>query len=274
MLFHWTNDTQGEDPTGRKRFPWRGRASWRWERRAARVEWQLLRHARHAGFALGPGGFDVGLPWLLNVWVSTPFRCFPWRVDVSFHDGAVWWAFGYDSVTEGWPPRTKSGRRAWWRAGCWHPLDTLFGLTRYTARKLGVERASVPMPEGVYEAEVERQHRVWERPRWPWWPLRVERAYVGVRVDCGIPHEGKGENAYDCGEDATYEVGAVGDHAEAGVARFVESVLTSRRRYGGRDYPPAAERQRLWREREAARAAAPDERGPESDRNAAAAVAP
>jgi hypothetical protein len=54
----------------------------------------------------------------------------------------------------------------------------------------------------------------------------------GVKLDIpgGIPHNGKGENSWDCGDDGLWGCG--GDTVEEAIGHAVSSVLRSRRRYG------------------------------------------
>ena len=57
------------------------------------------------------------------------------------------------------------------------------------------------MPEGKYPAHVKRERRTWKRPRW-FTPL--VRGYWDVDVESGIPVPGKGENSWDCDDDAIF----------------------------------------------------------------------
>src|SRR5690606_25314615 len=77
----------------------------------------------------------------------------------------------------------------------------------------------------------------WKRPRWPF-ATRIRRVQIDMDKDEQIPVMGKGENSWDCGEDATYGITVAADTIEAGVAKLVESILRSRRRYGT---PPSVE---------------------------------
>lgn len=51
-----------------------------------------------------------------------------------------------------------------------------------------------------------------------------------------IPVPGKGENSWDCGEDATYAFSCMADSVEDGIASLVRSILVRRRKYGGRNW--------------------------------------
>lgn len=84
----------------------------------------------------------------------------------------------------------------------------------------------VPMPEGVYAAVAKVERRTWKRPRW----FAHSRDSVWLTIPKGIPHAGKGENSWDCGDDGLFGIG--GDSLENAIGNAVESVLRARRRYG------------------------------------------
>ena len=86
----------------------------------------------------------------------------------------------------------------------------------------------IPMPEGVYHGTAKIERRTWKRPLW------FAFSRVSTTIDCprGIPFAGKGENSWDCGDDGLFGWGAEGPSIEKAIARGVESVLESRRRYG------------------------------------------
>ena len=96
----------------------------------------------------------------------------------------------------------------------------------------------VPMPERAYPASVKLFESTWKRPRW--FASRMVRAEV--KIEKGIPFPGKGENSYDCGDDALFGLTCKADTVEQAIAETVESALRNRRRYGGSvDWQPAAE---------------------------------
>jgi hypothetical protein len=171
------------------------------------------------------GQFFVGLrgilPWALVHrfdWYDLSVRVFDWAIWVNL------WCDDSRSRTYG----------SWWhperRRVTWHLLDTLLGSTRYTSRVLKEVDAVVPMPEGPYPSKVTLREDTWRRPRWPF-PKRLLRAEV--RPETPIPHPGKGENAWDCGEDATRSLYTTAATVEDAVAAMVSTVLRSRRRHGG-----------------------------------------
>jgi hypothetical protein len=68
------------------------------------------------------------------------------------------------------------------------------------------------MPEGKYPAHVKRERRTWKRPRW-FTPL--VREYWDVDVESGIRVPGKGENSWDCDDDAIFASSFSVNKAEA-----------------------------------------------------------
>lgn len=220
-------------PSHRPRFPWNGRAWWHFGEREASVQWCIGSAARHCMAEIRPCGFNVGVPWLLCLFVTLPFRIWPFKpCRVSVHSGSIWWEwFHVDQMS--WPATDAKGRRlSWWRVGNFNVADVLLGRKKYEKTIVDVRPVLIPMPEGPYPAVATRTICTWTRPRWPWWPFT--RMRQGGNIDCeiGIPHEGKGENSWDCGEDATHGIGFTGN-VEDGIGCFVASVTRDRERYGG-----------------------------------------
>lgn len=69
-------------------------------------------------------------------------------------------------------------------------------------------------------------------------------SYAMSVPDGGIapPFPGKGENAWDCGEDGIYAMGADAScgSVEAACAVYAARTIENRRRYGGKNWKPAA----------------------------------
>lgn len=119
----------------------------------------------------------------------------------------------------------------WWRKNrVFFLRDIVMGQPGYSERV--VEQwhdVSVPMLEGAYPARARLYEATWSRSRW--FPKRLMR--VEITIERGIPHEGKGENSWDCGEDATFGLTVAAPTIEAGIGELVGSVLRSRKRHGG-----------------------------------------
>lgn len=124
-----------------------------------------------------------------------------------------------------------------WRDGYFDAADFLLGRTRYEKKVLESRDVLIPMPEKAYPAKAELELCTWTRRRFDWPVKRIVRAHI--KVESGVPHPGKGENAWDCGEDATYALTTPAETIEDGIAKFVHIVLRDRRRYGGANWMPA-----------------------------------
>lgn len=160
-----------------------------------------------------------GLPKWLRRWLPEEER----ECSLGVHDGCVW-INPWTRVHE-W--RSKD---PWWRKGLvLHVDDWLRGRRDYKAEVLQERDVLVPMPEGSYPARARLERCTWSRKRW--WSLVLKR--VTIDVDNGIPHEGKGTESYNCGEDGTYSLTCPADTIEEGIGKLVASVLESRKRYGG-----------------------------------------
>lgn len=74
------------------------------------------------------------------------------------------------------------------------------GKAKVTYETISEGETVIVMPEKRYAATYRVQRLTWHYPRW-WRQSRVD---IDLKVPEGIPHEGKGENSYDCGMDYTY----------------------------------------------------------------------
>lgn len=154
------------------------------------------------------------------------------EIDLRWHDGSLWWSLWHPTME--WSSRTPK-----WRHGSFSPADWLLGKPVYTRRDLSTEAVEVPMPERLYGATVQLYEATWRRPRWP---FAVRNRLATIEVPGGIPQPGKGENSWDCGEDATYSLSCEARTPAQAVGRMVATVLTSRRNYGGRNWRPEGAR--------------------------------
>lgn len=150
------------------------------------------------------------------------------ELELAIHSWAIWWNLWTPSME--WSCETPR-----WRNGSFHFLRFLSGKDRFEKRLLSEEPALVPMPERPYKAVVRLYECTWRRARW--FPKRQLRADVDLNNDpIGIP--GKGENSWDCGDDATYSLWCLAGTVESAIAQTVESCLKTRRKYGGRNWTP------------------------------------
>jgi hypothetical protein len=150
------------------------------------------------------------------------------EITIRWHNGGLWWSLWHPTME--WSSETPK-----WRHGHFDPTDWLLGRHVYSSSDISTEPVEVPMPEKTYAGTVRMFESTWKRPRWPF-VRRMVRADIEVKG--GIPHPGKGENSWDCDDDATYSLTCQATTPEAAVAKMVESVLRDRRRYGGRNWRP------------------------------------
>lgn len=146
--------------------------------------------------------------------------------EVSFHHGSVWWSIGH--TTDAWSSKTPR-----WRHGSWNLVNALLGETKRTREVLAVRDVEVPMHEGTYQWTVEMVEDTFSRPRWPW-PKKWHGVEARAKEGQQIPFPGKGENSWDCDDDALFSVSGEGRTIADAVTKVVGSVLRNRLRYGGR----------------------------------------
>lgn len=139
------------------------------------------------------------------------------------------------------------------RESFWHPhrrrftirpVDALFGTHKHAVeRTIATETIVVAMPEASYRGTCRLEVETWKRPRWPWWPSSARHVRAHIDMQEPIPFPGKGENSWDCGEDATHGLTCRAGSVPEAIAAITESVLSSRRRNGGSNWVPAKHRE-------------------------------
>lgn len=143
------------------------------------------------------------------------------ELSISLHDGLLSWTAWYEPNV--W-------KRDEWRTGMWNWKGWLTGKHACTFETLESGTTQVPMPEGPYEArwEIQRRTDSWQRFKRP----KVSTCGE-IEVPGGIYVPGKGENSWDCGDDAIFSISCHEATVEALVAQYVKSVYRSRLRYAG-----------------------------------------
>lgn len=144
-------------------------------------------------------------------------------IGVAFHDGILWVSIWED------PMCSNSNDPKWWKFHI-NVEDWIKGKCKYTEEIVETREILVPMPEKSYPATAIRKIQRWSRPRWK----AEERMSVSINIpNGGIPHEGKGENSWDCGKDATHGMSCPAQSIPEAVGRLVGFVLTVRVEHGG-----------------------------------------
>jgi hypothetical protein len=197
-----------------------------WSLRAEWDLWSRFCAAEIEGTYEGAWKLMLAFP-PIAVWLtfSLPLRIAPEReISVSIHDWALWWNFWCD-------PNCWDSRIPRWRQGAWHPIDTLLGRAEYSKVEVGTHAVLIPMPEGCYPATATFERCTWKRPRWFARVRDFTKVDIGARG--GIPHEGKGENSWDCGIDGLCGYSTAGHDLDAAIADGVARSLRYRQRRDG-----------------------------------------
>jgi len=188
--------------------------------------------------ALPPVALWVTLPIPVQKWLQTDFwakwneRCGGHKgshrytsfkiADVSIHDWSVYWSFL--QFDWGWSHKMPK-----WMCGSLNIPDTVLGKQNYKSEIIETKDVQVPMPEGCYPAKAKLEKATRSRPRW----FTKETLSIWLDIPGGIPHQGKGENSYDCGQDGLFGCGVESASYEAAIAHAVEISLRGRRKYDG-----------------------------------------
>lgn len=151
------------------------------------------------------------------------------EISLSTMDGALLWNLWKD-------PDSWSSTDPWWKGGILNPVDILFGqMERTRHRRLDRTKFTIPMPEGDYPAVATLYRSEFTRPRWPFrfGPLHMVLTVGEVEIADGVPFPGKGENSYDCGDDALYSWNGPAESLEDAIGKTIASVLRTRRKRSG-----------------------------------------
>lgn len=242
IWWHWSpeNDRpRGADGKRPRVFPWHGRAwlHWRGGNDSAYVEWSFGRFK----FSLSFSHDEEGLHWCIQVpLVSLFFGIEATRLarhykrgerelSLRVHDWAIWWTLW--STSTSWNSKTPR-----WRDGCFHIDNFLLGKARYSERPLEYRFVEVPMPERAYIGCARLEEATWSRARW--FARRLIRCEIKMLDGEQVPVPGKGENSWDCGEDAIFGSTVPARNIAEAVGELTGSALRTRARHGGQQWRP------------------------------------
>lgn len=241
----WHAQNLSDDRFGRLTKPlWRDGRGWlRTPWATFAMAWTIPTRFCHVGFDSGGGDGELfGLElacWLFAVWFHyEPAR---WRqvrsrsYQLSWHDGGLWCQWG----TNQWGDMPDWKQPPRWRRWHFDPMDFLLGRMHYDSRDLQTRHVEIPTPEGLCPARVRFFESTWKRPRWPWWPLTRRMVRSDIDLQKPIPIPGKGENSWDCDEDAIYSLTCRATTVAEAVAAVVKSYVETRERHGGSNWRPA-----------------------------------
>lgn len=244
---HWHNDSADRKPGA-----WPRSARWwlHWPGNCLHIEYNLFARRCALSVDLKDDEDDlvihIAIPLLIQLFVCLG-HCKPllkilgltWQqvknkdtwyyrreIGFSVHDGGLW-LYPWINPHEG-----GRGRR---NAICIDPKNILLGRAQYSSRNIKEIETEIIMPEGRYPATVELFVSEWRRPRWPW-AERLMRA--DIEIPGGIPIPGKGENSWDCDDDAIFSmVCPAATVAEAKQAVY-QSAMRDRLRRAAADWVP------------------------------------
>lgn len=214
---------------------WREGRCWLWSRNGGdallRFEWA---HPGHELFALKVTTYGHLREWSLHL--ALPFGS--WWLGRGGQDswgrasGVTLWQ---DWLRVFWNQQQPNDEGGW--AWSVHLLDILLGKTQYREGAPTVHRIEVAMPERLYVGTCALHADSWKRPRW--FRRTIRRATIDMDKGQQVPVPGKGENSYDCGEDAVFGITLPAATPDEAVAGLIASVLRSRARHGGPRWRPA-----------------------------------
>ena len=207
---------------------------------------------------VGYGGQESFAKWCLAVpgiflhfRLGTPFswhRVRPWdgkygesgaEFGLRATGGTLRLLFGHDPMGTWY---STHGRWNWFRRG-WllnreqtlFDIDWILGRPRHSRKEL---EAGIPVTVDVGQWDGDVYHGTASLGVYTKKSRFRTTTFESFTIDMqeGIPFPGKGENSWDCGDDATYGFG--GTSIESAVAHIIEHTKTTRLRHGGQNWRP------------------------------------
>lgn len=160
---------------------------------------------------------------------------------IELFEEYLWVKFFFYDESETWKPHDHGVWSRWngFRIS-WDWKSALMGKTQFTQEVVGEPTlVLIPLPEANYIARVQIERRTWQRSRWPWSlkPFCV-RTEADIDIPDGLPVPGKGENSYDCGEDAIHGMGCSETDLPSVIAACVKATMKRRAKYATIDWRP------------------------------------
>jgi hypothetical protein len=179
-----------------------------------------------------PLSFYLSIEIPYRSWVRKLLPDEPFESRIGIHHWAVW--INPCSRQHEW-------RRddPWWIRGIVFHIDDFFlGRHRHSlVEPRASERIVIELDGREYHGTAKFERRTWKRPRW--FAFTRESTIITMDPGHGLPHAGKGENGWDCGDDALCGWGVDGFDVPKAIGHGIESVLERRRRYGRPSKIPA-----------------------------------
>lgn len=191
----------------------------------------------------GTFGLRIAIPFILTFYLSLDARNYDWVEKITGQ---------YESRTWGWRVNTDAAQLMWRKAGngwgadtskyghSWYfSWDRLKGKCTYTATKGEIVVRTFTQP--AFKSRPASEHQMTlTRTTWRWtyanpFVKTIERVGWDVSFENGQTppsFSGKGENSYDCDDDAiwgtSFDVATVGE----AVLLYIAKVTEQRQRYG------------------------------------------
>lgn len=147
------------------------------------------------------------------------------ELSIRIFDWAIWWCLWRN---DGQCHSTDK------RQGSWHPLDTLLGPLKPKTVRKEQHDVTLSMPESDYPCSVTMELVRWKRKRW----FAFYRQRANVAFEIPVPVPGKGENGWDCGDDALCESSFIADSLEEALDKVRADVIKTRTNRGGLGWMP------------------------------------
>jgi hypothetical protein len=222
------------------------RRAWlHWGRACWHAEWHFGKEAHHNSIGLRLGGdendftisagikglfgFYFGLegliPWKWKM--KTKMGYSPRQYGITLYEEYIWFDFHRDDYgfSEGWKGLHLTFD--------WHKF--VFGKTKYETVDHAPAKIWIKLPEGEYLADAKMFESTWSWKRFKK-PHKMMRCEVTPEIPVPVP--GKGENSWDCDDDAIYCSTFPCESLEEAAVEFAESIMRTRRKYASEDWVP------------------------------------
>jgi len=249
--WHWQNLTKDD---GKGKFPWHGRAwftcnhndpkcrlettinpEWNigeWELRLSFGVSEDCENTIHWSAAVPGVSLHVGVDsvplsrFISKHWGTGEYPFLHRSFRFYIHDWGVWLTLWEDENQSRWSD-------PWWqRIHHFSIPDFFLGKSQYSNVEIETfQDVLIPMPEGSFRATMTYEISTWKRPRWK----PVIRKFTRIRIELDAPKfPGKGENSWDCGDDAIWEMSVEGHSLPKAIGGYVQQVMEYRlKRQGG-----------------------------------------
>jgi hypothetical protein len=240
VWWHWQNLNERRNKPDGSPF-WHGRAWLHFFAWCFNWEWHCWGKSCHIGVDFGGkiGGdellaFKIAFPPVaLYLNIDGPTNSWLWHLmpergrecEIAIHNWALWinpWSKEFE-----W-----CAKDPWWVRGLtFHIDDFIWGKVEYEkVEPREPERVTIELDGREYHGTATFKRATWKRPRW--FAKTRESTWISMDPRDGLPHAGKGDCGYDCGDDALCGWGCEGFDVPKAIATGIEKVLKYRQRYG------------------------------------------